>query len=128
MSVCCLASEEYGTVYAIIQHGGHQYRVSPGETVRLERFDAEPGAALELGEVVFIGGDKAQVGRPFVEGALVKATVVGPEKGKKLTVFKYKRKNRYRVKTGHRQHYTRVSIDAIEGVKQQASAKKSGEE
>lgn len=100
-------------MYAIIQRGGHQYRVTPGETVRLERFDAEPGDSLALDQVLLVGGDAVQVGRPFLDGASVKATVLGQEKGKKLMVFKYRRKNRYRIKTGHRQKYTRVKIDSI---------------
>jgi large subunit ribosomal protein L21 len=101
-------------MYAIIQRGSHQYRVTPGQTLRLDRFDAEPGDAVEIGEVLLVGGDSMQLGRPFVDGALVKATVLGEEKGPKVMVFKYRRKNRYRIKTGHRQRYTRVRIESID--------------
>jgi large subunit ribosomal protein L21 len=101
-------------MYAIIQHGGHQVRVEPGKSVRVERFDAEPGDRLELDKVLLVGGDSVQVGRPFVDGASVAATVLGEEPGRKLMVFKYRRKNRYRVKTGHRQRYTRLQIDEIQ--------------
>jgi large subunit ribosomal protein L21 len=101
-------------MYAIIQRGGHQYRVEQGQILHVERLDAEPGTQLSLGDVVFVGGEVTQVGRPFVAGAAVHATVVGPAKGPKLMVFKYRRKNRYRIKTGHRQKYTRVQVDSIQ--------------
>lgn len=101
-------------MYAIIQRGGHQYRVEQGQILHVERFEAEPGTQLSLGDVVFLGGDSPRVGRPYVDGASVSATVVGPVKGPKLMVFKYRRKNRYRIKTGHRQGYTRVRVDSIQ--------------
>lgn len=99
--------------YAIVQAGGHQYRVSAGDTIDVEMLDAEAGATVTLDEVLLVGGDEVRIGKPFVDGASVTATVVGEAKGPKLTVFKYKRKNRYRVKTGHRQRYTRLHIDDI---------------
>lgn len=101
-------------MYVIIQRGGHQYRVEEGQVLRLDLMDTEPGTQVTLGDVMFVGGESARVGQPFVDGASVKATVVGPEKGPKLMVFKYRRKNRYRIKTGHRQRYTRVRVDSIQ--------------
>jgi large subunit ribosomal protein L21 len=101
-------------MYAIIQRGGHQYRVEQGQVLNVERLDAEQGTQLSLGDVVFLGGEVPRIGRPFVDGASVQATVIGPAKGPKLMVFKYRRKNRYRVKTGHRQKYTRVRVDSIQ--------------
>jgi large subunit ribosomal protein L21 len=76
--------------------------------------DTEPGTQLTLGDVMFVGGERPRVGQPFIDGASVKATVVGPAKGPKLMIFKYRRKNRYRIKTGHRQRYTRVRVDSIQ--------------
>jgi large subunit ribosomal protein L21 len=103
-------------VYAIIQTGGHQYRVAPGDTIEVERIDAQPGSDVELGEVLLVSGDNGvQIGTPFVGGAKVVARVVGPAKGEKLIVFKFKAKKRYRRKTGHRQGLTRLSIKEIVG-------------
>jgi large subunit ribosomal protein L21 len=102
-------------MYAIIRTGGRQYRVAAGDTIEVERLDAEAGSSIELSDVLLVGGDdEVRVGAPLVDGALVRATVLGDVKGPKLTIFKYRPKNRYRVKTGHRQRYTRVKIDAIE--------------
>lgn len=101
-------------MYAIVQSGGHQYRVAAGQTVDVELLDARPGEGIILDQVLLVGGDdRPRVGRPYVEGAKVEATVVGETKGEKLTVYKYKPKNRYQIKTGHRQRYTRLKIDAI---------------
>jgi large subunit ribosomal protein L21 len=101
-------------VYAIIRSGGHQYRVAPGDTIEVERLDAEPGSDVELGEVLMVAGDNGvQIGTPLVSGAKVLARVVGQDKGKKLIVFKFKAKKRYRRKTGHRQSLTRLSIREI---------------
>lgn len=102
-------------MYAIFRTGGHQYRVAEGDMLDVERLDAAEGDALRFEDVLLIGGDgDARVGTPTLTGAAVRATVLGQVKGEKLTVFKYKRKNRYRVKTGHRQAYTRLRIDGIE--------------
>jgi large subunit ribosomal protein L21 len=101
-------------MYAIIQAGGHQYRVAEGDTIDVQLMPAATGASVELRDVLLVGGDAVRVGQPYLEGAVVRATVVGESAGRKLTVFKYKPKNRYRIKTGHRQHYTRLHIDTIE--------------
>jgi large subunit ribosomal protein L21 len=101
-------------MYAIIQTGGNQYRVAEGDTIDVELLAAEAGDTIKLDEVLLVStGDDIKIGTPFVSGAVVTAAVVGEEKGEKLTVFKYKNKNRYRVKTGHRQKHTRLKIESI---------------
>lgn len=101
-------------MYAIIRTGGHQYKVAPGDTIEVEKLDAQPGTDIELGEVLMVSGDNGlTVGTPTVQGARVLARVLGEAKGEKLIVFKYKPKKRYRRKTGHRQSLTRLSIREI---------------
>ena len=103
-------------IYAIIETGGKQYKVAPGQTVDVERLSVDEGDTVELDRVLFIAdGDKVTVGTPTIEGAKVIATSQGDGKSKKVTVFKYKPKVRYRKKTGHRQPYTRLAIDRIVG-------------
>jgi large subunit ribosomal protein L21 len=101
-------------IYAIIETGGKQYRVNPGQTIDVERLDAAEGDIVELDRVLLIAdGDRVTVGTPTVDGAKVVATSQGESKSKKVIVFKYKPKVRYRKKTGHRQLYTRLVIDKI---------------
>ncbi len=100
-------------MYAIVRDRGQQYRVEPGQTLRIALTDAEPGSTLELNEVLMVGGDQPQIGIPLVAGALVKATVGELIKGEKIIVFRYKAKNRYRRRTGHRQKYTEITINDI---------------
>jgi large subunit ribosomal protein L21 len=101
-------------VYAIVQTGGHQYKVAPGDMIEVERLDAEPGSEVELGEVLMVSGDDGvKIGTPFLKGAKVLAKVVSQDKGPKLIIFKYKPKKRYRRKTGHRQRITRLAIKDI---------------
>jgi large subunit ribosomal protein L21 len=101
-------------MYAVVKAGGKQLRVEPGDVVDIEQIEGEAGAPVELAEVLLIGGDELRVGRPLVEGARVRATIQGEASGPKLRIFKYKRRKRYRLHKGHRQHYTRIRIDAIE--------------
>ena len=102
------------TIYAIIETGGKQYRVSPGQTIDVERLDVADGKTVDLDRVLLIAdGKRVKVGTPTVEGAKVVATSQGEGKGEKVIVFKYKPKVRYRKKTGHRQLYTRLVIDKI---------------
>lgn len=104
-------------IYAIIETGGKQYKVTPGETVDVERLGVAEGETVELDRVLLISdGDKVIFGTPTVAGAKVVATVKGEGKGKKVIVFKYKPKVRYRRKQGHRQFYTRLAIDKIVGL------------
>ncbi|MEO5953534.1 MAG: 50S ribosomal protein L21 [Chloroflexia bacterium] len=101
-------------MYAIIRTGGHQYRVQPGDIIEVERLEAETGSQVELGEVLMVSNDAGvQVGAPLVDGAKVIATILRQGKGRKLIVFKYKAKKRYRRKTGHRQNLTMLSIKEI---------------
>lgn len=102
-------------MYAVIKTGGKQYTVEVGQSVRIEKLNAEVGANVEFDEVLLVSnGDDLKVGTPVVEGAKVKATVEAQDKAKKIVVFKYKAKKNYRKKKGHRQPYTQVKIDAIE--------------
>ncbi|HEX77643.1 MAG TPA: 50S ribosomal protein L21 [Dehalococcoidia bacterium] len=99
---------------AIVESGGKQYRVAPGQTIDVEKLPASPGETVELDRVLMVAqGDQVTLGHPVVEGARVLATVVAQGKGDKVVVFKYKNKVRYRRKRGHRQPYTRLSIDQI---------------
>ncbi len=101
-------------IYAIIETGGKQYKVTPGQTIDVERLDVAEGDTIDLSRVLLIAeGDKVTVGTPTIDGAKVVATSQGDGKGKKIIVFKYKPKVRYRNKTGHRQIYTRLVIDKI---------------
>ena len=99
-------------MYAIIATGGKQYKVSEGDTIRVEKLDAQAGDTVKFDEVLAIGGDKLLVGDD-VKSASVSATVVENGKGKKVIVYRYKRKSGYHKKNGHRQAYTQVKIDKI---------------
>lgn len=101
-------------IYAIIQSGGKQYRVSPGDLIDVERLPAEPGAQVELTDVLLVGkDDEVLLGNPSLNGARVLAEVREVFRGPKIIVFKYKPKKRYRRKSGHRQWYTRLLIKDI---------------
>lgn len=102
-------------MYAIIDTGGHQHRVSEGELLRVESLRADVGARVRFTDVLLVGGDEIKVGTPTVDGVTVTAEVVEQTLGPKVTVFKMKRRKGYRVKTGHRQQYTTVRITGIEG-------------
>lgn len=105
---------EANRIYAIIETGGKQYRVSTGQTIDVEHLDVAEGDTVELNKILFIGDDdKVTVGTPTIEGAKVIATSHGDGKHDKIIVLKYKSKVRYRKKTGHRQQYTRLMIDKI---------------
>jgi large subunit ribosomal protein L21 len=101
-------------VYAVIRDRGAQYRVEEGQTLDVALMDAEPGTQITLGEVLMVGGtDDVKIGAPLVANASVIAEVVGEARGEKIVIFKYKRKKRYRRRTGHRQDYTRLAIREI---------------
>lgn len=102
-------------MYAVIETGGKQYRVSPGQTVEVELLPAEPGSSVALDRVLLVSADgKTLVGQPTVPGASVVATVAREGRGKKIIVFKYKSKKRYRRTQGHRQDYTYLLITDIQ--------------
>ena len=100
-------------MYAIIATGGKQYKVSEGDTIMVEKLDAEAGDTVKFDEVLAIGGDALKVGDD-VKSASVSATVVENGRGKKVIVYRYKRKSGYHKKNGHRQAYTKVKIDKID--------------
>jgi large subunit ribosomal protein L21 len=100
--------------YAIIKTGGKQYRVSVGDILDVEKLSVEPGSEIELEEVVAVSKDgKVSLGQPLVEGAKVIVQVHQHNKDRKVRVFKYKRKTRYRRTTGHRQPHTRLQVVEI---------------
>jgi large subunit ribosomal protein L21 len=102
-------------MYAVVRSGGKQLRMSPGQVVRVERLDGAVGDAVELSEVLLVGGEgETRIGRPLVEGARVLTTIAEQGRGPKLTVFKMKRRKNYRRKQGHRQAYTALRVDRIE--------------
>jgi large subunit ribosomal protein L21 len=102
-------------MYAIIATGGKQYKVAEGDIITIEKLEAEEGATVTFDQVLAVNNDKLVVGSPVVEGATVTASVVKNGRGKKVIVYKYKRKTGYHKKNGHRQSYTRVKIEKING-------------
>ena len=102
-------------MYAVIQDGGHQYRVEPGMTFSVHVKDAEVGAKITFDKIAAIGGDELKVGKPYLSGASVEATVTRQYRGDKLTIGKFRRRKNYRRKTGHRQNYTEVRVENIQG-------------
>lgn len=103
-------------MYAVLRTGGKQVRVAPGDSVRVEKLEGAVGDPVELNEVLLVGGDEgARIGTPLVEGAKVVGTIAAQGRGPKLVIFKMKRRTGYRRKRGHRQSYTEIRIDGIEG-------------
>jgi large subunit ribosomal protein L21 len=100
-------------MYAIIETGGKQIKVEAGQEIYVEKVNAEAGDTVTFDKVLFVGGDDSKVGVPFVEGATVTAKVEKQGRAKKITVFKYKAKKNYHKKQGHRQPYTKLTVDAI---------------
>jgi large subunit ribosomal protein L21 len=101
-------------IYAIINTGGKQHKVTPGQTIDVERLAVNEGDTVELDRVLLIAdGDQVTVGTPTISGAKVIATALGEAKGKKIVAFKYKPKVRYRRKIGHRQIHTKLAIKDI---------------
>lgn len=103
-------------MFAIIQSGGRQVKVSPGSVVNVDRFDAEPGATVTIDRVLFLEKDGGEMlaGAPFVANAKVLAVVDGEERGPKIRIFKKRRRKGFRKTQGHRATYTRVRITGIE--------------
>lgn len=100
--------------FAVIETGGKQYKVSPGEKLKIEKINAEEGSSFSFDKVLLIAeGEKVEVGRPYLEGRKVEAKVIKHGKGKKIIVFRYKPKTRQRTKKGHRQPFTEVEITKI---------------
>ena len=103
-------------MYAVIRSGGKQYRVTPGEKLKVETLPADVGAEVVLDQVLMIGeGESVRLGQPILAGATVKAIVVGHGRGEKVTIFKMRRRKHYQKHQGHRQNYTELKIDSIVG-------------
>jgi large subunit ribosomal protein L21 len=100
--------------YAVIRTGGKQYRVAPGDLLRIERLAGEVGAPVEFSEVLLTGGDGAvRIGTPLVDGALVRGTIIRQDRDRKILVYKKKRRKNYRRRRGHRQSVTTVRVTEI---------------
>lgn len=100
-------------MYAIIVTGGKQYKVEEGKSIFVEKLDAKQGDKVTFDKVVLVSGDDTKIGTPFVDGAAVEGTVEKQGKEKKVVTFKYKPKKHTHTKKGHRQPYTKVTIDTI---------------
>ena len=103
-------------MYAVVRTGGKQVRVSPGESVRVEKLAGEVGDSIGLADVLLLSNDgDLKVGEPTLAGAKVTGTITAQGRGPKITVFKLKRRKHYRRKRGHRQAYTEIRVESIEG-------------
>ena len=103
-------------MYAVIKTGGKQYKISEGDEIIVEKLNVEEGEKVIFDEVfAIIDGEEVKIGKPKVEGAKVTASVVKNGKGPKIRIFKYKHKTNYRRRMGHRQPFTKVKIEKIEG-------------
>lgn len=103
-------------MYAVIKTGGKQYRVSQGDTLRLETLDAGTGDSIEFDQVLMVGeGADVKIGTPFLEGGKVTATVKSHGRGKKVEIIKFRRRKHHMKRMGHRQNYTEVEITGISG-------------
>ncbi|MFN2304599.1 MAG: 50S ribosomal protein L21 [Anaerolineales bacterium] len=101
--------------FAIVEQGGKQYRAAEGNTIEVDRLPEDVGTTITLEDVLLhVDDGTVSIGTPLVKGAKVKATILDHFKGRKILVFKYRPKQRYRVKSGHRQQYTRLLIESIE--------------
>jgi large subunit ribosomal protein L21 len=101
-------------MYAVIKTGGKQYRVAAGDKLKVESIAADVGAEITLDQVLMIAdGDKVTTGAPMIDGAAVKARVVGHGRGAKIKIFKMRRRKHYRKTQGHRQNYTEIEIQGI---------------
>ncbi len=103
-------------MYAVVKTGGKQVRVTPGQAVRVEKLAGEVGDAVQFDQVLLVGGEgEPKVGTPLVDGAKVVGKITAQARGPKITIFKMKRRKGYRRKAGHRQAYTEVQVESIDG-------------
>lgn len=103
-------------MYAVVVTGGKQYRVEPGEWLRVEKLEGEEGSAVTLERVLMIAdGDAIKVGTPALDGATVTAEIIGQGRGKKVDIIKFRRRKHHRKHQGHRQAYTEIKITSING-------------
>ena len=103
-------------MYAVIRTGGKQYRVTEGDTLRVERevLGSASDGTVDITEVLMVGGDETKLGSPLVEGASVKASILGEVRGEKVIVFRKKRRKQYKRKQGHRQNLVELRIESIQ--------------
>ena len=101
-------------MYAVIETGGKQYRVAPGDKLRVEKLNAAEGEAVQFAQVLMVAnGDDIKVGKPYVEGSSVSATVVAQGRGKKVEILKFRRRKHHMKRQGHRQAYTELEITDV---------------
>ena len=101
-------------MFAVIKTGGKQYKISEGDTLRVESLPYDEGEALEIDQVLMVAdGDNIKLGQPYVEGSSVKAVVKSHGRGKKVEIIKFRRRKHYRKQQGHRQNYTELEITNI---------------
>ena len=101
-------------MYAVIETGGKQYRVAPGDKLRVEKLNAAEGEAVEFGQVLMVAnGDDIKVGKPYVEGGTVTATVTAQGRGDKVEIIKFRRRKHHMKRQGHRQSYTELEITDV---------------
>ena len=101
-------------MYAVIQTGGKQYRVTEGQTLKVEKLDGEVGGSLDIDKVLMVtNGDDVKVGAPLVKGSKVTATIKSHGRGKKIEIIKFQRRKHHRKQMGHRQSYTELEITGI---------------
>jgi len=113
-------------MYAVVNSGGKQYKVQQGEVLRVEKISGDVGSPVTFDRVLmFADGDNVSIGQPVLDGVSVEGTIVEQGKAKKIIVFKYKRRKRFRRKKGHRQQFTAVQIDSIKA--KGSTAKKASE-
>jgi large subunit ribosomal protein L21 len=102
-------------MYAVFETGGKQYRAATGDTIKVEKIEAEKGATVELDRVLMIGeGEDVKIGSPYLEGGKVTARVVGQGRGDKIRIIKFKRRKHHLKRAGHRQYYTQLEITGID--------------
>ena len=101
-------------MYAVIESGGKQHRVTEGETLKLEKIEVPTGETVEFDKVLMVGGDNIRIGTPLVEGGKVTAEVLAHGRHKKIRIVKFNRRKHFRKETGHRQWYTEVKITGIQ--------------
>lgn len=101
-------------MYAVIQTGGKQYRVAPGDTLTVEKLPGNVGDSVEFGEVLMLSKDGSlSMGKPTIQGAKVTGKIVEHGRGEKLVVYKFRRRKNYRLRNGHRQNYTSIQISDV---------------
>jgi large subunit ribosomal protein L21 len=106
------------TTYAVIKTGGKQYRVAPGDKLRVEKLPGAIGDSVTFKEILMVGGPEGaalKVGKPLLAGATVTAKITAQDRAKKIIIFKFRRRKNYRRKTGHRQPFTALEITGIAG-------------